>query len=470
MERTKSESPIKNTIKALFVVDSQVSELQKGDFISRIVFSRISPLVFGLSMLLLGLIVFILSFQLHIAHLTLNGKGVGYLDRLNWGYTFVTVIPFLFFLACKAHHKMASAIIVFYKERVIRQIRQTSNSKSKLPETNDFINDFVYLLHRHSVKILIVTLLVTAIFTILDTTEEWAELFDKNIYVIDQADKEWFNAYAHWNKNETKPGVFENVFFDIMAYTLQTLVVVFGIHLVSKFILYIHTVMNIEKLSQKKLKSKIYKYHLIAENEVIGLKGLAVVFNIYLSILVAMGLYLSLHRWQEMDDATRKYWKEIGQYLDPKNLNLPKLLEPLKNEMWRSGTDPDYAVILCLFLSILFVACYFPMRKWRSFLRRTLHQAESEHRTMLSDIEDLQGTEPDVIIKDKQYEAERLVRKIERLKKESVWPNGDKTAFTFLSVIVFTYFFGLYPAWTPITPLVVIVTAYFTFYKGKWAK
>ena len=168
--------------------------------------------------------------------------------------TYVTVIPLLFFLACKAHHKMASTIIVFYKERVIRQIRQTSNSKSKLQETNVFINDFVYLLRRHSVTILIVTLLITSIFTILDTTEEWAELFDNNIYVIDQADKEWFNAYALWNNNETKPGVFENMFFNIMAYTLQTLVVVFGIHLVTKFILYIHTVMNIQKFSQKKNK------------------------------------------------------------------------------------------------------------------------------------------------------------------------------------------------------------------------
>ena len=216
---------------------------------------------------------------------------------------------------------------------------------------------------------------------------------------------------------------------------------------------------------------RIYKYHLIAENEVTGLQGLAVVFNIYLSILVAMGLYLALHRWQELDDAARKSWIEVGQYLYPKNFNLHKLSEPFKNGMWRSGTDPDNAVMLFLFLSILFVVCYFPMRKWRSFLRKTLHQAESEHRTMLIAIEDLKGTEPDTtIIKDKEYEAERLKTKIERLKKESVWPNGDKTAFAFLSVIVITYFFGLYPAWSPVTFLVVIVIAYFKFYKGKWAK
>lgn len=470
MERRKSKSPIKNAIKAPFVVDPQVSKLHKADFISRIVFSRTSPLVFSLSMLLLGLIVFILSLHLHVAHLTLNGKGVGYLDRLNWGYSYLTAIPLLFFLACKAHHKMAESIILFYEERVIRQIRQTPNSKSPAIETDDFINDFVYLLRRKSGTILIVALLFTAVFTILDTRQEWAELFDDSIYVIDQADKEWFNAYAHWNKNETKPGVFENIIFNIMAYALQALIVVFGIHLVAKFILYIHTVMNIQVLSQKKLKPKIYKYHLIAENEVIGLKGLAVVFNIYLSILVAMGLYLALHRWQDMSDAARKNWKEIGQYLDPKNINIPKLLEPLKNEMWRSGTDLDYAVVLFVFLSILFVACYYPMRKWRNFLRETLDQAESERRTLLSDIENLKGTEPEDIIKRKRSEADRLGKKIEGLKKESVWPNGDKTAFAFLSVIVFTFLFGLYPAWSPFTLVVVIVIAFFTFYKGKWAK
>lgn len=458
------------SLKAQFVVDSRVSRFHDADLISRIVFSRMSPLVFGLSMLLLGLIAIWLSLHIQVAHLTVDGKGVGYLDRLNWGYSFVTAIPLIFFLACKAHHKMAASIISFYEERVIRQVMTVPNPESKLIEANDFIDDFVSLLRSKSATILIVTLLVTAVFTIVDTRQEWAELFDHDIYTIETADKEWFNAYANWNGNESKPGVMVNILFNIMAYALQTLVVLFGIHLVAKFILYIHTVMNIQTLSQKVLKTKVYKYHLIAENEIIGLKGLSVVFNIYLSILVAMGLYLALHRWQEMDGAARKNWEEIGQYLNPKNFDLPRLIEPLKNEMWRSGTDLDYAVILIIFFSILFVACYYPMRKWRNFLQETLGQAESERRTMLSDIEATREADPDAVVKHKRSEAKRLGEKIERLKKESVWPNGDKTAFTFLSVIFFTYLFGLYPAWSPFTLVAVIAAAFFAFYKGKWAK
>jgi hypothetical protein len=110
------------------------------------------------------------------------------------------------------------------------------------------------------------------------------------------------------------------------------------------------------------------------------------------------------------------------------------------------------------------------MFKWRKFLKHSIKKAISELNRLRSDADELRRMRMMEEAQKLKVEEEIISGKIDSLKNQSVWPNGDRLAFVFLNAIFFAFFCGIFPAWSPITFIGMVMLTFFKFYRGKLLK
>ena len=95
------------------------SAILESDVLSRTIFNRLRPCTPALIMAILGGIAFAWSKASHFDSIPLGNEHVGYVDRGNWGYAYITWIPALLWICGAAHKRLASTLDALRKFGVI---------------------------------------------------------------------------------------------------------------------------------------------------------------------------------------------------------------------------------------------------------------------------------------------------------------------------------------------------------------
>ena len=448
-----------------------VEALLRTDSVSTMIYARPAPFLLALVALVLGGAVFILSHAVHVAHLTHpSGKAVGYVDRLNWGYMFITVFPLCCALASWAHRSLANSMISLHNRRIISRLGTESNhDPPDSGERRRFAADFASLLSVHRRALIAVCVLLVVVLMYFDTMDERTIFSEPDRNTIIEADKEWFNAYADWNEEAVKPTFALNMLFDILAYTLQAVFLFLGVHLIGKFILYLYTVMHLEPLTRTRIKDRVYRYYILADNKLLGLNPLSRLYNLCLSIVTLFGAYLALHRWQEMTDSERSAFMQTWAAFTSHPFDVSVFVQPFESDLWRAGLNFEFTLWLVFYAFLIGLMCYYPAYKWRSFIRGKVNELKTEDDRLTMKLElDKQADEE--LVAQWRSQADRLRAGIDTLSAVSVWPNGNKAASVFLTCILVFAFFALYPGTPPYAYLAILALVIWRAYFGKWSR
>lgn len=458
-------------LKRLRGVPDNVEALLRTDLVSTTIYARPAPILIALVALALGGAVFILSHAIHVAHLTHpGGKAVGYVDRLNWGYMYITVFPLCCALASWANRSLANSMISLHSRRIISRLDTESNlDPPDSGERRRFADDFARLLFIHRRTLMTVCVVLVVVLMYFDTMDERTIFYEADRNMILEADKEWFNAYADWNVKTKKPTFELNMLFDLLAYSLQAVFLFLGVHLIGKFILYLYTVMHLERLTKKRIEKRVYRYYILADNELRGLNPLSRLYNLCLSLVTVFGGYLALHRWQEMIESDRNAFMQSWSAVTKRPFDVIAFVRPFESGLWRAGWNLEFAMWLGFYAFLFGLMCYYPAYKWRRFVRGKVNELNIEYDRLKVQLErDKQADEE--LVAQRRSRADRLKSAIDSLRAVSVWPNGNKSASVFLTCILVFAFFALYPGTPPYAYLVILALVIWKAYFGKWSR
>ena len=232
-----------------------------------------------------------------------------------------------------------------------------------------------------------VCIVLVVVLMYIDTMDERTIFYEPDRNTILEADKEWFNAYADWNDETEKPTFELNMLFDLLAYSLQAVFLFLGLHLIGKFILYLYTVMHLERLTQQQIKNRVYRYYILADNKLLGLNPLSRLYNLCLSIVTMFGGYLALHRWQEMAKSDRNAFMQIWGAATNRPFDVIAFVRPFESDLWRAGLNLEFAMWLVFYAFSTGLMCYYPANKWRRFVRGKADELKTKYERLMIQLE-----------------------------------------------------------------------------------
>ena len=420
------------------------------------------PLLVFLCLSAASLLLIIPSVFLNIASIPLqNGKNVGFLHSFSWLFAYPLALPLTFALLAGLGRLAPERVEQILARKVIREVTE---SGAVVAQPDEYFACLRKVMEPGSRAVVSIALALTVVLIATDT----AHLFRAVVYLEQSARYQnensnhkpyeildWTFAYAfphqleeglvsgrdQPSKSWTAPSKRLNLAFDVLAWTFESSYIFLGSLWVFMYGWFLKKFADL--MIGKQTKYAFFPQLGFQERN-LGLKPIGVLYDIYLSAVVILGVMAAALRLQYIPINCMADYPSLGSYvndlwqtsLNPKSLN-PRIFAfgcLNKANVW---------YITCYGVA-LFVIIYFPMIRLRNYLRQRIDGiTETKNDEMEQAIRE--GNEA----KKKSLEWE-----IEALKRGQVWPNGDNAAFLFLVIIGSLYAIAVTPGLIPVAAVI----------------
>jgi hypothetical protein len=360
-----------------------------------------------------------------------NDKGsgnFGFFHKANWSWTYLILLPVIFTLLIWLTRRI--------RESAFKLCCEPLNViKSKVPGyTPDYPHSVSNRLEKLAALTVIVALMVTIVITVADTWDLWWG-FSQNVFPC-SVKPDWDTAYtgfdchfyaknceSHVGECEplncsgySPPTKTQNLLFDIVPYTFQTVVIFLALFWVGKF----WTFLQIFS-SQITIEDSPYRFDPLVSEKRLGLRPMSKIFNGFLLVTVLFQCFIFGHRIQLIglfrnNPSFLTYVEDVVKHLGSSDLFF--------NLSYYAFKEVDTATwVLLSFMTVpIVVICYLPLWSLRTYVVRRREQAWLENVRRRDE----------AIRENRHRDAENYENKINALNDAEVWPNGDATARRFL--------------------------------------
>lgn len=297
-------------------------------------------------------------------------------------------------------------------------------------------------------NLLLFSLIVTVIIMAVDTWDVWAGYYNGNF----QRGPDWETAFLHWPDKFRFHDAYvkqQDLAFTIAAYSLQAVVSLISLYWIGT---YWQFLMCLEGIIRG--KDHEYKFSPLIHDPYrrFGLYPLASLFNSLLVLTVIFQLYAFYHRLQqhehyrqnesgieylaklfkedtkERNTQTKEIAAKEPQEKKELKISLNGMLNLVKQDYSLDTLSHTSTMLPLILITIpLVVVTFLPLGGIRSAVKRYRDNEYVRNSRALDDAIDAGES--------KKGEAEVYRRRRAALDKANIWPNGDPTAWGFLSAI-----------------------------------
>lgn len=242
-----------------------------------------------------------------------------------------------------------------------------------------------------------------------------------------------------------------NLFFNVLPYTFQGIVVYLALFWVAKFYWFLHSFSDLMRFDDSP-----YQFNPLDNPEDpdtrLGLRPMGRIFNGFLLITLLFQAYILYNR-VELISLASPGTSRLRVFRD-------LLLHPL-NAGFHFDTLSLTEWILILFMGVpIIVICYFPLWTLYRYVLRRRYEAWEENARAFAD----------AVQEGNNQLAEELKKKMGVLQKANVWPNGDSTARRFLIIMIVLAVAAILPPLLPFLLGVGIITEVVLAAWKRWQK
>jgi hypothetical protein len=384
-------------------------------------------------------------------------QGVGFMQKFNWGITYLVILPLVFALGALASRSFERGLLLLLR-------RPPTIQSSSGERYDNYLKDFSIQTAARTKHLFIACLVVTLALSVIDSWYNLrgygsALLFHRTFH-SDEFD--WMNA-AYIPANSCwsyRIAPWQNLIFYLVALLSQGCVICLGLFWISAF--WIHSRVFADLMLKSEFNYRFVPWEKDPDRR-LGLKPIGFVFSTFLILSVLLQTYVYFHRLQVMHKSLWPYFGEVAAAFAVFDSKSPiETLGKALNAWWPLNAfhQVNPGLVLLIFASpiLSITIAWWPVVRLGRYIDR--YRDGLIHKLRIETI--------DAKALGQVATAADLEARISGLAEACVWPNGYAVGWGAFSMLVILEVSAIFPALLPI--LIVsggILKLGKSFMKGK---